>query len=523
MPEPVAPSGPPKAKRRRRASQLRSLKPWLLLAMFAPLLAVLFRPSNVDVLDRLIALATWQLCLLPAWRYITTPPSRRGPVPFLPLIGIVFGCYFPLQLVLGATNVYGRFEVASQAPELEARLYSLAVLLLFGGWAALLLGHTVVGRHPRPVRVSEARSDEWVLPKLAIWAFALLVLSLLIEVTKRSLTLSGGVRGVLYFVSSLTGVMLALLVALAVQKRLPRGLLIPLYVAIGVTLLMQASTGASQVVMLTVLTLGMAVVLAGGRFTWRWIAFGVTGILLFAAMRGVALEHRKAAVEVGARLNNEERSAILFVLIGERIEQEGLLGTVTGGLRVAASRSALTDLFADVIRQTPSRVPFWKGETYKSLIGAFVPRAVWPGKPVKVLGYEFGHRYGYLRPGDYTTTINLPFLIEFYANFASMGVLVGMFVVGVIYGAIERWFNRPGQSTIRSLYALALTVPLVNVESDFSLVFGGLFLNGCAIYALLWLARLRRPRSLFGARSVGSRSDPGTGYGAEPRAAARVQ
>jgi hypothetical protein len=504
------PAGWARAAGQRQQSPLRSLRPWLLFAMFGPLLAIAFRSSRIDVLDRMIAGATWLLCLWPAWRYVNAPPALRRPVPFFPVIGVAFGCYFALQVVLGAINLYGRFEVASHVPELDPVYYSRAVPLVFLGWCALLAGHELLGRRVRPPR-GDRRSEELLLPRLAIWASGLLLLSLLIEVTKRTLPLSGGIRGLLYFLSSLTGVALALLVALAVQRRLPRALRIPLFVGIGVTVLLQASTGASQVVMLTVLTLGMAVLLAGGRLTWRWIAVGVAGVLLFAAMRGVALEHRRATMVVASGADEPVQTALLFVLIGDRIEREGIGGTVFGGLEVATARSALTDLFADVIRQTPEVVPFWGGETYKSLIGAFVPRALWPGKPTKTLGYQFGHRYGYLRADDFTTTINLPFLIEFYANFAAMGVAVGMFIVGLIYGALDRFFNQPGQSTIRSLYALALTVPLVNVESDFSLVFGGLFLNGCATYVLFWLARQRAPRVARPERGGGAPARPRTG------------
>ena len=486
-------------------SGLRSLRPWLLAAMYGPLFAIFFRDSDIDTLDRLIAGATWLLCLWPAWQFVNESPLTRRPVPFFPMIAVVFGCYFPLQIVLGATNVYGRFEVAAEVPELHPAYYSRAVPLVFAGWVAVMIGHRLVSRRKRAANRREAISEELLLTRLGLPAFALLAVSLLIEVTKRTLPLSGGLRGILYFISSLSGVALALLVALAVQKRLRPGLRVPLFGAIALTMLLQASTGASQVVMLTVLTLGMSVVLAGGRLTWRWIALGVAGIALFAAMRGVALEHRKAMAMM-AGSNAPSQTPLLFALIGERVKREGVAATVTGGLEIAVARSALADLFADVIRQTPEVVPYWEGETYKSLIGAFVPRALWPDKPMKTLGYAFGHRYGYLRDDDFTTTINFPFIIEFYANFASLGVLAGMFLVGLIYGAVERFFNRPGQSILRSLFTMALTIPLVNVESDFSLVFGGLFLNGCAMYALLWIARQRAPTVVLAATAGGERA-----------------
>jgi hypothetical protein len=118
-----------------------------------------------------------------------------------------------------------------------------------------------------------------------------------------------------------------------------------------------------------------------------------------------------------------------------------------------------------------------------SLVGAFVPRVLWPEKPQKRVGQDFGHRYGYLYTNDQSTSINLPFLVEFYANFGERGVYLGMFAIGMLLAVLQRYLNRPRQGWLRSLAALVLLVPIItNIESDFSLIFGGLILNGAAMY-----------------------------------------
>jgi hypothetical protein len=476
----------PQEERRLRAQQ-RSLRPWVRLAMIAPLLAIPTVPSKLFMSDRLLAGLAWLLCLWPAWAYVTTAPGKRRPVPFLPVIGFIFGSYFPLQIVLGSTDVYGRFEIEAYVPELEPALYSSAISIVLGGWVMTLFGYWLVaGRVDRAGRQQAA--EDLRVPRLTAFAFGTLLLALVVEIVKRTIPLSGPVRGMLYFVSSLTGLALALLIALAVQRRLSPRWRWALFAGIAATLILQASTGASAVVMITVITIGMAVILAGGKLTWRWVAVGLGGVMLFAAMRGVALEHRRATALAGQGAGTAS-SALLLALIAQRVQDEGVVPTVAAGLEVASTRSALTDLLADVIRQTPSIVPYWRGETYKSLIGAFVPRAFWPDKPIKTLGYDFGHRYGYLRSDDFTTTINLPFLVEFYANFSTTGVVVGMFLVGLIYGVLDRRFNNPGQSTLRSMLALGLMIPLINIESDFSLVFGGLFITGTTLFVLYRIAR----------------------------------
>jgi hypothetical protein len=172
------------------------------------------------------------------------------------------------------------------------------------------------------------------------------------------------------------------------------------------------------------------------------------------------------------------------LLVG-KVQAEGPLATVQDGWSIVAGRSANLDLLADVVRQTGSTVPFWGGETYLSLVGFAVPRFIWPSKPTKTLGQDFGHRYGYLDSWDTWTSINLPFLVEFYANFGEIGVLIGMMIVGLLYRLLDNDLNRAGQPLQVTICGLVLLVPLLNIESDFSLVFGGLFMNGIALWGLL--------------------------------------
>jgi hypothetical protein len=163
---------------------------------------------------------------------------------------------------------------------------------------------------------------------------------------------------------------------------------------------------------------------------------------------------------------------------------------VSKGFETSAGRSANLDLLADVIIRTPGEIPYWGGQTYLSLVGSFVPRFVWPNKPTKELGQAFGHRYGYIGAADNNTALNLPILVEFYANFGMAGVIAGMFLVGVIYFVLDRTVNNAGQDSLHSLVGVVILVPLANIESDFSLGFGGLILNGVALWLVLRTIRL---------------------------------
>jgi hypothetical protein len=186
----------------------------------------------------------------------------------------------------------------------------------------------------------------------------------------------------------------------------------------------------------------------------------------------------------------------MLTLISRKVDNEGLVATLASGANATFERSADMDLFADVVSRTPSEVPYWNGYTYTSLIGSFVPRMLWPNKPTKVIGQAFGHRYSYLYYTNLTTSINLPFLVEFYANFGIIGVLIGMGIVGIIYRVLDELINDPEQDLLASLIGVIVLVPLLMLESDFSLTFGGLILNGVALLILNGLIRRNSARNL---------------------------
>ena len=91
--------------------------------------------------------------------------------------------------------------------------------------------------------------------------------------------------------------------------------------------------------------------------------------------------------------------------------------------------------------QTPLAVPLWEGHTYKTLPASFIPRILWPNKPSKQVGQDFGHRYSIIAPHDKSTAVNLPQLVELFINFGTRGMLLGMLALGVLYRLIYRKLN----------------------------------------------------------------------------------
>jgi O-antigen polysaccharide polymerase Wzy-like protein len=478
----------PRVERRRRDRQ-EGMTLILALATIGPLTALWLVRGEIPDFIRYQAGLLWVLCLLPAWVYVRTDPRVRPPIPFLPLVGFAFGLYYALSAVLGAANASDLALDLTRIQLLDpASDYDRPVEMLLYGWLSLLLGYgtsaIISGRRVRPafnVRVPLGTRH------IRTWGYRLLFGGIAAEAARQGLPLPSVFAGLFAFTADLALFGGSLLVILAARRQLDaRGRLL---LMIGVTLivLLRIGTGSLHGVLLALTTLLFALSVAGGRLRLRWLLVGLAGAAVIVSLRGVAIEYRRQVWFTESEVPLRQRSALMLRLLDQKIAEVGPQGAVLHGLRTVAGRSANLDLLADVVRQTPRSVPYWGGETYLSLVGLAVPRFLWPGKPVKRLGQDFGHRYSYLHPTDNNTSVNFPFIVEFYANFGEWGVILGMFLVGIIYRTLERFVNNPRQHILTSVAGLVLLVPQVNVEADFSLIFGGLLLNGAALWALLQL------------------------------------
>ena len=170
--------------------------------------------------------------------------------------------------------------------------------------------------------------------------------------------------------------------------------------------------------------------------------------------------------------------------------------------RPIVHRLSLSPLMSHVVDETPENVPFLRGTTYAPLVTSFVPRALWSNKPEERLGSDFGVRYG-LTVGE-PTSLNVPWIVETYANFGILGVVIGMTAIGAFLAFLDRLFNTPDMSPLEMITGLAILFPLVFQESNFSLMCGSILpLTLCLlIYFHLGLRILPALGGLFGLRSV---------------------
>jgi hypothetical protein len=449
----------------------------------APALALLSDTTEIPLGTRAAAYLSWVLCVLPAWGYLRTPRDRRAPIPFLPIIGIVFGLYFALQIALGEDNRFYRILMGA-TPRLDpTTAYDEPTYLFLTGWVILLLAHAIVRR---AAAGSARRTVDVPLPPLRRIAFGLAAMGAAFDIAGTLAVIPTIVGGLATFISSLGLFGLGLLVVLFARGNLRRGErigLVALVVFDGTVRLMSGSIG-NLAFLIVVLVAGTWI--AVGRLRRRTLSAALICILAWTATKGFQAQFRRQVWYRSHVVALNDRVRIFSDIAQGAMRDRGFFGVVGDGAEALIARSASIDMFADVIRLTPDAIPYWHGESYIGMAGTFVPRFLWPDKPKMQLGQAFGHRYHYLGVRDRHTSMNLPYLIEFYANFGGLAVALGMLLVGAIFGLLEAVVNRPGQPMLRSVAGLVLFLPLLNVESDFSLNFGGLFLNSIALATVLY-------------------------------------
>jgi hypothetical protein len=169
-------------------------------------------------------------------------------------------------------------------------------------------------------------------------------------------------------------------------------------------------------------------------------------------------------------------------------------------LNAAALRIGMFHIFDYAASWTPDYIPFWSGDSYIPVLYKLIPRFLFESKPLEDMGQTFGHAYYFLEQYDYHSSVNLPLLVEMYLNFGFIGAPIGMSILAAINIVVFRLIDTLLKTMEARLAAKAVVfVQVANIESNFSLVYGGIPL----VLMLFWVCEMamasrvvnRTPRS----------------------------
>lgn len=423
----------------------------------------------------------WLLGLLPGVAYLHKRERRLNsvePIPLVPIIMAIYALYFGLPVML-SDQVIG-MGIQPPTPALE---YAVELSIL--GMVGLLFSFYVLSPKlalGRPLDLSWDPDRARYLAILGIPFGLALRFALRFELVPGPLMQPAVLLSMLFQVS--VGILIVLSRQGLLDKRATQlvwGGLVPLF------FLVEISEGAIGSAARLIAFFVMLILGTGGRINMPLVAVGAAVILV---LRGGAMEFRDLANNSPHLLSEDpfERALQFFEISFHALTDDG----GDKSQEILSDRIAQVAVLGHVVDKSPIAVDYWDGTTYLTLPGSFIPRVIWPDKPVKDLGQRFGHRYAILDSEDYTTSINFPQLVELYANFGGFGVGLGMVIFGLFFRWISNLLNsgRGGDGAV--VVGAAVFSPLLNIESDASLVLGAALQTAIVLYAVM---RFCRPKS----------------------------
>jgi len=194
-------------------------------------------------------------------------------------------------------------------------------------------------------------------------------------------------------------------------------------------------------------------------------------------------------------LNRGTRETVVLVSVKERVGKLIELSrrtdgrTLKRGLERLLLRIAYVDMFAHVLDMVPSKIPHEKGTLWMRVPDHILrPRLFFPNKPGLPLDTDDTRKYTglwFLGSGvTFATSISMGYMAESYIDFGPVGMLVPIFLLGLLWGFIFRSLILKSPMKIYG-YAVAITVLIdtLNFGSNNVKAVGGV-ITGFIVLAL---------------------------------------
>jgi hypothetical protein len=208
----------------------------------------------------------------------------------------------------------------------------------------------------------------------------------------------------------------------------------------------------------------MLSVLPCTRFALRGWRLAAT-IILGAALIGLSIIWTVIKDEYRDFLNQGSEQQVVTAPIPERIAKLGeLLGkvdakTISAGLNDMILRVSYVNYFALCMKNVPAAIPHEHGKIWLDAIERpFMPRLLFPDKAVLDDSAETEYYTGYQVAGtEQGTSISIGYMGESYVDFGRFGMFAPIFLLGLFYGGIYRYFIRYKHKAM----GLAVATPLL--------------------------------------------------------------
>jgi hypothetical protein len=459
----------------RSAAAVRREQSTLVLFVLVTLLALnLYAPAQPAPVIRLLASLLIILGALPVWLW--NSGTDKG-MPLLPFIAFFYSMYYALPVF-----VMKRYSVTCYSRStIPDSFLEYAVLLSCVGWVATLAGYYCPV--PRRLMALAPRmrlnwTDARVLQSVGCTLGTVGCLLYYAGFTSRAYetdyaqSIPDSLRQVVFFLGESATMGIGILYVL--QQMGCLGGFAKLYlwvILIPVRALVGLATGAVYQAISLVLFLLFIHSAMRRKIRWSLILCGMAAFTILQPTK--TLLRTFAAVQTESVRDSPHTRAMEFFAIAYRVATRQVERDVDV-FQMAMDRLNSLSTLARTVELTPAVIPFWNGETYRALLEKPIPRFIYPDKLDENAGQAFGHRYGLLGGQDDTTSYNLPELVEAYVNFGIWGVALVMFLTGIFYRVGQDMFVHPSMGIGALVGGGYVMSTWLNIESNTSLVLGGL-------------------------------------------------
>lgn len=422
--------------------------------------------------------------VIPMLVFLAAPRER---LPFFQMICLLYGVHYALFPFFGLRAWYHYDYLSHDDLVFTATLAFFGVVILVAGYYMRPIN--LVLRFIRPPRIDwDARHAKTIA--IAFMAIGLVAIAML----KTGRVFEGGGQVIVFGTRfAVIGVLAFYLLQMRGQLGLSATAILWL-VYVPIFILIAISGGNSGPIGLFAISVIMLYIAEKRKIPWLVILAGICVLFPFMWAK---FEYRTLVWDASGAAN--------FADFGDAMKNVATFAALAGkfatgmdnsdmgfALHAIAIRFDISYLFAHVATLTPAEVGYLNGESYADVAWKVIPRLILPDKPDPSYGQVFGHMYSILAVDDLTTSINFPQMVEMYVNFGVPGVLIGMFIMSQIYWFLSYMMNQPGMGDWLTVFANSIFTGLFLIETNFSLVVGGIFYNVILLYVIGFFIR-RQP------------------------------
>ena len=219
-------------------------------------------------------------------------------------------------------------------------------------------------------------------------------------------------------------------------------------------------SGVKGELVFTLIGVAVVAVWGGRRIPRSAIAGAIAAVLLLLPVNAA---YRKIVRFSGATITGTAAIQLFPTAVADVATSGDIPGLVTEELGRAIGRYRQIDSVGLIMAKTPSLIPYRsRSDLVLSVAATFVPRAVWPGKPVLDTGYAFGREY-YLIPEGAVTASAVTLPGDFYRHGGLLPVVIGFILLGMVCVLVERTML-PNRDIRRIVLYLPVCILLLGLE-----------------------------------------------------------